>query len=185
MLAIIEVENQYYIRAQSSLADSQTKALMSGDLFGVFDRRGDFRTMVSNEQGLFYREMRHLSRLFLRLEEGTLLLLSASVRLDNAVLAVDLTNAERLSSGEKDPHAGTLHFYRTNFLWLNTCFQQLEMRNYAVETIEIEMILEYEADFADIFEVRGHAYGRTSKWPSTGSTFREIETATDLSSMTG
>jgi glycogen debranching enzyme len=156
MLDSIEAENQYYDCAHSSLPDNQTKALMSGDLFGVFDRRGDFRTMGSNEQGLFYREMRHLSRFFLRLEEGALLLLSSSVRLDNAVLAVDLTNAERFLSGEKDPHPRTLHFYRTNFLWGSTCFQRLEVRNYAVEAIEVEMILEFEADFADIFEVRGH-----------------------------
>lgn len=52
--------------------------------------------MVSTEQGLFYREMRHLSKLVLRLEKGALLLLSSSVRLDNAVLAVDLTNSELL-----------------------------------------------------------------------------------------
>lgn len=156
MLDIIEVENQYYVRAKSSFADNQTKALMSGDLFGVFDRRGDFRTMVSSEQGLFYREMRHLSRFVLRLEESALLLLSSSVRLDNAVLAVDLTNAEPLRSGRKDPHPGTLHFYRTNFVWGNSCYQRIKVRNYAVEAIEVELILEFEADFADIFEVRGH-----------------------------
>ena len=54
MLDIIEVENQYYVRAQSSFVDHQTKVLMSGDIFGVFDRRGDFRRLVSTEQGLFY-----------------------------------------------------------------------------------------------------------------------------------
>lgn len=156
MLDIIEVGNQYYVRAQSSFADNQTKVLMSGDIFGVFDRRGDFRTMVSTEQGLFYREMRHLSKLVLRLEEGALLLLSSSVRLDNAVLAADLTNAGLLLSGQTDRHAGTLHFYRSNFLWENSCFQRIEVRNYAVEAIAVELVLEFEADFADIFEVRGH-----------------------------
>ena len=96
MLDIIEVENQYYVRASSSFADNQTKALMSGDIFAVFDRRGDFRPKVSTEQGLFYREMRHLSKLVLRLEEGALLLLSSSVRLDNAVLAVDECDGEAM-----------------------------------------------------------------------------------------
>ncbi|MBV8140860.1 MAG: amylo-alpha-1,6-glucosidase, partial [Verrucomicrobia bacterium] len=117
MLDIIEVGNQYYVRAQSSFADNQTRSLMSGDIFAVFDRRGDFQRMVSTEQGLFYKEMRHLSRLVLRLEEGALLLLSSSVRLDNAILAVDLMNGELQSSDQNDSRAGTLHFYRTNFLW--------------------------------------------------------------------
>ena len=100
MLDIIEVQGHYYVRAQSSLTDTQTKTLMSENIFGVFDRRGDLRTMVSTEQGLFYREMRHLSKLVLSLGEDTLLLLSSSVKLDNSVLEVDLTNAKADHQGK-------------------------------------------------------------------------------------
>jgi glycogen debranching enzyme len=155
MLDIIEVGDQYYVRAQSSFVDRQTKVLMSGDMFGVFDRRGDFRRLVSTEQGLFYREMRHLSKLVLRLKEGALQLLSSSIQLDNAVLAVDLTNAEMSVPGSKHLPRGTLHFYRSNFLWGNSCYQRLAVSNYALEPIAVDLILEFEADFADIFEVRG------------------------------
>jgi glycogen debranching enzyme len=155
MLDIIEIENQYYVRAQSAFADHQKRVLMSGDLFGVFDRRGDFRRLVSIEQGLFYKEMRHLSSLVLRLKEGALRLLSSSIQLDNAVLAVDLTNGEMLVPGSKVLPHGTLHCYRSNFLWRNSCYQRLEISNYALEPIAVDLILEFEADFADIFEVRG------------------------------
>jgi glycogen debranching enzyme len=155
MLDIIEVENQFYVRAQSSFADHQTKVLMSGDIFGVFDRRGDFRRLVSTEQGLFYKEMRHLSSLVLRLKEGALRLLSSSIQLDNAALVVDLTNGEMPVPGAKDLPRGTLHFYRSNLLWANSCYQRLEISNYASEPIAVDLILEFEADFADIFEVRG------------------------------
>ncbi len=155
MLDIIEVQGHYYVRAQSSLTDAQTKTLMSENIFGVFDRRGDFRTMVSTEQGLFYREMRHLSKLVLSLGEDTLLLLSSSVKLDNSVLEVDLTNTKTASSGESRL-AGTLHIYRSNYLWENSCYQLLEVHNYALESVALELILDFEADFADIFEVRGH-----------------------------
>ena len=155
MLDIIEVGDQYYVRAQSSFVDHQTKVLMSGDIFGVFDRHGDFRRLVSTEQGLFYKEMRHLSRLVLRLKEGSLQLLSSSIQLDNAVLAVDLTNGEMPVSGSKHLPRGILHFYRSNFLWRNSCYQRLEVSNYALEPIAVDLILEFEADFADIFEVRG------------------------------
>src|SRR5260370_6053254 len=91
---VIEIENQYYVRAQSSLADNQTNVLMEGDLFAVFDRHGDFRTVSSTEQGLFYKEMRHLSRLVLRLKDHALLLLSSSMRQDNPVFTVDSTNPD-------------------------------------------------------------------------------------------
>src|SRR5258708_10597347 len=67
MTDIIEIENQYYIRAQSSLADNRTRVLMRGDAFAVFDRHGDLHPIGLNEQGLFYKEARHLSKSVLRL----------------------------------------------------------------------------------------------------------------------
>ena len=83
-------------------------------------------------------------------------MLSSSVRLDNAILAVDLTNAEVPSSGSENRAVRTVHFHRSSLLWANRCYQRIEVRNYAAEPVTLELILEFEADFADIFEVRGH-----------------------------
>jgi glycogen debranching enzyme len=152
---VIEIENQYYVRAQSSLADNQTNVLMTGDLFAVFDRHGDFRTLSSTEQGLFYKEMRHLSRLVLRLKEHALLLLSSSPRLDNAVFIADLTNPDLRLTDHRELRRGTLHFSRSSFLWRNTCSQRIRIQNYDREMVALELTLELESDFADIFEVRG------------------------------
>jgi glycogen debranching enzyme len=149
-----EIENQYCVRAQSSLADSQTKVLMTGDLFAIFDRQGDFWTRSIIEQGLFYKEMRHLSRLVLRLNDHALLLLSSSVRLDNGVFTSDLTNPE-LRLGDRDLRQGSLHFSRSSFLSRDTCSQQVQIQNYDRDMVALELILELESDFADIFEVRG------------------------------
>lgn len=157
---VIEIENQYYVRAQSSLADNQTDVLMTGDLFAVFDRRGDFRTLSSTEQGLFYKEMRHLSRLVLRLEEHAPLLLSSSVRLDNAVFTADLTNPDLRLTDHRDLGRGKLHFSRSTFLWGNTCRQRIQVQNYDAEMVTLELIIELESDFADIFEVRGFQRNR-------------------------
>jgi glycogen debranching enzyme len=152
---LVEIENQYYLRAESSVADIQTKVLMAGDLFAVFDRQGDFRTLSSTEQGLFYKEMRHLSRFVLRLKDQALILLSSSVRLDNAVFTADLTNPELRLGDQRDIRRGTLHFSRSSFLWENTCSQQIQIQNYDREMVVLELILGLESDFADIFEVRG------------------------------
>jgi glycogen debranching enzyme len=152
---LVEIENQYYLRAESSLADIQTKVLMAGDLFAVFDRQGDFRTLSSTEQGLFYKEMRHLSRFVLRLKDQALLLLSSSVRLDNAVFTADLTNPELRLGDQRELRRGTLHFSRSSFLWENSCSQQIQVQNYDREMVVLELILGLESDFADIFEVRG------------------------------
>ena len=156
MTDIIEIENQYYIRAQSSLADNRTRVLMRGDAFAVFDRHGDFHPIGLNEQGLFYREARHLSKSVLRLAETQLLLLSSTVRDDNALLSVDLINPDLdLPSGEMLLR-GALHIYRRKFLWKNACQELVEIHNYALGPASAELRLEFAADFADIFEVRGY-----------------------------
>jgi glycogen debranching enzyme len=156
MTDIIEIENQYYIRAQSSLADNRTRVLMRGDAFGIFDRHGDLHPLGLNEQGLFYREARHLSKSVLRLADTRLLLLSSTVRDDNALLAVDLTNPDLdLPSGETLLR-GALHIYRTKFLWKSACQELIEIHNYDLASASVELLLEFAADFADIFEVRGH-----------------------------
>jgi hypothetical protein len=41
MLYVIKVESEFYVRARSSLADRQTRALMHAELFAVFEKRGD------------------------------------------------------------------------------------------------------------------------------------------------
>src|SRR5260370_23237879 len=156
MTDIIEIENEYYIRAQSYLADNRTRVLMRGDAFAVFDRHGDLHPIGLNEQGLFYREARHLSKSVLRLAKTQLLLLSSTVRDDNALLAVDLTNSDLdLPSGETLPR-GALHIYRTKFLWKNACQELVEIHNYGLAPTSVELLLEFAADFADIFEGRGH-----------------------------
>jgi glycogen debranching enzyme len=156
MTDIIEIENQYYIRAQSSLADNRTRVLMRGDAFAVFDRHGDLHPIGLNEQGLFYKEARHLSKSVLRLAVAQLLLLSSAVSDDNAYLAVDLTNSDLdLPSGETLLR-GSLHIYRTKFLWKNACQELVEIHNYGSAAASVELLLEFAADFADIFEVRGY-----------------------------
>ncbi|MBV9391401.1 MAG: amylo-alpha-1,6-glucosidase, partial [Verrucomicrobia bacterium] len=157
---VIEIENEYYIRATSSLADKRTRVLMHGDMFAVFDRNGDFQPLGSGEHGLFYKEMRHLSRLSLRLPDNRLLLLSSTIREDNAVLSVDLTNPDmQLKNGDHFPHS-TVHVYRAKFICENTCQESISIRNYGLTPISFSLAIDYEADFSDIFEVRGYSRER-------------------------
>ena len=60
---VIEVDQQFYIRASSALADDRTRVLLNGDTFAVFDRSGDIQPVGFGQQGIFHNETRHLSRL--------------------------------------------------------------------------------------------------------------------------
>ena len=69
---------------------------------------------------------------------------------------------------------GTLHLAVKKFLWRGVCYQQLLVKNYATAPVETAISLHFEADFADIFEVRGmkrkaHGQDCRLKWPTTAS----------------
>lgn len=152
---VISVGPHFYIRAESSLADDRTRVLLDGDMFAVFDRMGDIQPLGLGQQGIFYRDTRHLSRLQMEICGHRPLLLSSTVRADNLLLGVDLTNPDlTLESGQYLPR-GTLHIYRRKFLRDGVCFDQITLHNYAQSAVVIELVFQAQADFADIFEVRG------------------------------
>jgi glycogen debranching enzyme len=156
MSDVIELGNEFYIHTRSSLIDMQTRVLMRGDLFAVFDRCGDLRAIGSGGHGLFHNDSRHLSKSVLRWANGSLSLLSSTVTQDNARLIIDLTNPQiELPDGRILPRH-TVHLQRTKFLHENLCEEEIRVRNYGRFLVSLELILELEADFADIFEIRGY-----------------------------
>jgi glycogen debranching enzyme len=96
-----------------------------------------------------------LSRLTVKLGRDRPLLLSSTIREDNAVLAVDATNADVWRNGEIVISQGTLHVFRSKILWERTCHERLRIHNYGRTAVEFSFSVEFDADFADIFEVRG------------------------------
>ena len=153
---IIELGNDTYIHTRSPLIDIQTRVLMRGDLFAVFDRCGDLRPLGSDGHGLFYNESRHLSKSVLRLANGPLVLLSSAVTQDNARLIIDLTNPDLDLPDGRTVSRRSVHLQRTKFLRDNACEEEIRVRNYGLLSASLELILELEADFADIFEIRGY-----------------------------
>ena len=152
---VIHVEDQCYILATSPLADDRTRVLKHDETFAVFDRHGDIQALGLGEQGLYHGGTRFLSRCVLRLGRDRPLLLSSTVKDDNALLTVDLTNPDFTLDGEVTVPHGTLHIFRAKFLWQGTCYERLRISNYGPVPIDLPLYLQFAADFADIFEVRG------------------------------
>jgi glycogen debranching enzyme len=152
---IIQVEHNFYILATSSRLDEHARVLKHADTFAIVDRAGNIQRVGLGEQGLYHQGTRFLSRLDLRLEGRRPLLLSSSVRDDNAVLTVDLANADYSDQSTVLLARDTVHIGRTSFLWNCARFERLALRSYLLRPVTIRFTLLYEADFADIFEVRG------------------------------
>jgi glycogen debranching enzyme len=49
----------------------------------------------------------------------------------------------------------TLHVVRTIFLWRDTAYQRLAIRNHGDRPVDLRLTMLFDSDFADLFEVRG------------------------------
>lgn len=155
-----ELQPSFLIHSSASFAEVHTHVLKDGDTFAIFDNHGDFTPAGNREQGLYHEGTRFLSHLALRLFDRPPTLLQGSVRDDNALLMVDLTNPDHPGrNGVALPH-GTIHIFRAKLLHAGTLHEHIRIRSFAGEPIEIPITFEIDADYADIFEVRGTARPR-------------------------
>ena len=68
---------------------------------------------------------------------------------------MDLTNSDVMSDQQVVLEKDTVHILRTIFLWEDTAYQRLGVRNYGNRTIVVRLSILFANDFADLFEVRG------------------------------
>ena len=160
-------QSQYAIEAGSSLEERKTKTLKHNDTFGVFDANGDILSGKGNPEGLYHRDMRYLSHLELTLCGKRPMVLSSTVRNDNAGLSCDLTNPDiRGEGGEPTIENDRIHLRRSRFLWDDTCFELLALRNFDDKPHRLHLELRFGADFQDLFEVRGTKRGKQGEFPA-------------------
>jgi len=147
-------EDLFYISATQS-ASRPRRALKHNDTFIVLDSFGDIGAAAGGSDGLFHCDTRFLSRLQLLVNDAEPLLLGSNLRDDNAALVVDLTNPDVFANQRIVLEKDTLHLLRTIFLWRDTAYQRIGVRNYGDRTIDARLSILFANDFADLFEVRG------------------------------
>jgi glycogen debranching enzyme len=146
---------QYYIETTAAPADDRARVLKYGKLFLVFDRHGDIQTSGLGEQGLFNDGTRHLSDFRLDFWNERPLLLSSTVASNNFLFTADVTNLDVSRHDSIGIPRGTLHVVRSRFLWQDSCFEKILFVNHGLENLEVPIRIRFDADFADLFEVRG------------------------------
>src|SRR5262252_1012641 len=154
---VIQVHDQYYILATASKAAARTATLKQGDTFALFDESGDISALGGGEQGLYHEGTRYLSLFRLRLNGQRPLLLSARVKDDNELFGADLTNPDMPLAGNQVLARDLVHVFRARFLWDATWHERIRLLNYSRAPVSISLTFDIDADFADIFEVRGMA----------------------------
>jgi glycogen debranching enzyme len=137
----------------SSAHDLEQLVCARGAMFLVTDRRGDVAPRGARELGLFDRDTRHLSYLSLRMVDLKLVHLSAETSHD-AFNQVDMM-VSWLDPGEfLDDPQNFLHLRRRQLLD-HGLVEELTFTNFLNRAVSFVLEIEFDADFADIFEVRG------------------------------
>ncbi|HWI65504.1 MAG TPA: amylo-alpha-1,6-glucosidase [Symbiobacteriaceae bacterium] len=126
-----------------------------GDLFQVSDRRGDF-VPEQLACGLFYHDTRFLSRLELRVDGAKPELLSSSAA-ENYVQRV--FGQARVDS-EALFRKTNLAVQRQRVIYGGAMYERITLTNYELEALQTTVDLSFDADFVDLFEVRGAARAR-------------------------
>ena len=147
---------QFLIPADASLQERQPRTLKQGDTFAVFGHNGDVISGPRSPEGIYHQDTRYLSHLYLTIEGERPMLLSSTVRDDNATMTCDLTNPDlHGQDGALILEHDLIHIRRSRFLWRASCFEHLSIRNFDALPRRVNLEISFHADFADLFEVRG------------------------------
>jgi glycogen debranching enzyme len=152
---VIQIKDQWYILATSPRAEDRTRVLKTEETFGLFDRFGDIQPIGIGEQGLYHEGTRYLSSFELTVNQRRPLLLNSSVAKDNVLLAVDLTTPDLYQDSELTIQKCSVHIFRSKLLRAGVCHEHIRVNNFGRKPVELVLDFLFDADFADIFEVRG------------------------------
>jgi glycogen debranching enzyme len=152
---IIQVNNQFYVLATSSLADQRVRVLRQAKSLAVFDIFGDILPTGQGAQGIYQDATRFLSTFEFRLGKDRPLFLNSMVKSDNTLFTIDLMNHDTYDAQGHLIPRGTLHIFRSIFLIHNVCYQRLRLSHFGQDTTTLDFSFRYGSDFADMFEIRG------------------------------
>lgn len=122
-------------------------SILQGSTFVVSDPRGDFLADRDTPVGLFYRDMRHLSRWQLRINGRELDVLSAAtMEYDEAAFFL----VEPTGTIYRNPSLSVIRRREV----ARGMREVIEIQNHSVEPVRLDLTLLFDADFADLFEVK-------------------------------
>lgn len=139
---------------ESKSLDPFVLTLNHGETFGVFDRYGDILSSVNTTQGIFFEGARHISHIDFEINGERPLLLSSTIREDNDSLTVDLANKKFELNG-REVGEGTIHIKKEINIRNNAYHEEICFKNFNPFAVAFEATIEFDADFSDVFELRG------------------------------
>ena len=146
------------------LLSAELLALIRGDTFFAAMRQGDVSPAGAPNVGLFHADTRFLSQLELHVNGHQAGVLS-STTIGSDISRVDLTARGESVSGENlDLPVTDIHIRREQLLENDRLYESLEIQSFANEEVRVTVELLFDADFMDMFQVRGLLRGKSGRY---------------------
>ena len=130
--------------------------LIDGKTFLSTTVSGDIMPPGAPDVGFFHDDTRFLSRLELRVDGYRTVVLSSSTE-QTFASQIELTTGKSTMRETYEILENTVHIRREQLLSSETLFDNFSFENFNFKELELNIELAYEADFMDVFQVRGVA----------------------------
>ena len=130
--------------------------LIDGKTFSATNVAGDIYPPGSPDVGFFHDDTRFLSHLELRIGGHRGVVLSASTEKTFAA-QIELTTGNITLRDSFDLPENTVHIRREQLLASEIFFDRLSFENFNLVHVDFTLELQFDADFVDVFQVRGVA----------------------------
>lgn len=137
--------------------------LIDGKTFLATRLAGDIVAPGATDVGLFHDDTRFLSYLELRVGGRPTMVLSSNTEKSFASQIELTTEPIRIRDSFEIPE-NTIYIRRQQLLKAETMFDRFSLVNYNREDIEVRVELRFDADFVDVFQVRGTAREVSGKY---------------------
>src|SRR5947209_11806282 len=155
---LIEIPSPYpeprvaYQNAEPRKVNNLT--LIDGKTFSSTNFAGDIMPPGAPDVGFFHDDTRFLSRLELRVGGYRTVVLSSSTE-QTFASQIELTTGQSTLRESYEIPENTVHIRREQLLSSETLFDNFSFENFNFHELELNIELAYEADFMDVFQVRG------------------------------
>lgn len=133
------------------------RTLKNGETFLFADERGDLSPETS--YGLYRSDTRFLSRWQLKIEGMEPVFLLSEMKDDHDLVL--LTNPHIEKEGKVVLWRESLQLKRKRFIYQNHLYETIAVKSYHPQPIAFQLSLEFDADFKDMFMIRGFQNGKT------------------------
>jgi glycogen debranching enzyme len=138
------------------------RVLKDNNVFLLTDIDGDIPENHPYGLGFYKKDTRFLSRLETRINEENLICLASEAK-QTTKATIRLTNQHMERNGEILLWRESVEVKRERFIYQDVWYEQFTLKNYYPKPIEFEFSVSVDADYKDMFIIRGFQNGNAGK----------------------